>query len=783
MKKNAFNEDWIFSQKNEKKVSISLPHDAMQLQGRAPNAPSGSGGAFFLGGCYEYEKRFWVPEEWSNQDILLEFEGVYPSAKVLLNEVEIGGCNYGYSMFRVPLTSLTYGEYNEVKVIADNSQLPNTRWYSGAGIYRPVWLWQGEKAHIKPDGIKVTTLSDIPAKILVEIDHTGESLNSEDVMIEIFYQNEKVAESYGIKAELVVPNAKLWDADSPNLYQCKVSLIDGERVLDDQSIRFGIRKLSWSPNGLTINGKNILLKGGCLHHDHGILGARTFDKSEWRRVKRLKEYGFNAIRSSHNPASRALLEACDVLGMYVIDETWDMWYTPKNKFDYANHFRDNFKKDIESMISKDFNHPSVIMYSIGNEVTEPAEKSGIDLASEIIGHIHSLDDTRPLTAGINLTILLMASMGMNMTEAEGTTKEVEKVNSTVYNQMVNENAGQMTGAAATDEADKVTSPIFDLLDIAGYNYASTRYELEGHIHPERIVVGSETFPQDLVENWKIVEKQPNIIGDFMWTAWDYLGEIGLGSWSYESDGATFHKKYPWILADTGAFDILGKDNAEAGMASVVWGARDIPYIGVMPVNHPGILPAKAMWRGSNALPYWSYQQCEGNPAEIEIYSSAASIELFVNDKNIGCKPLVDYKAVFNTNYEPGTLKAIAYAVDGTVHSEHTLRSADTDTQICVVSEEPEVRRGEILYLDISLRGKNGELECNRDTCLEVQVVGGELLGFGSANPKTEEDFLNGKYTTYYGSSQAVVKVTENTLKVSVTGEDLSPVDFNIPVQG
>ena len=782
MKRREFNEDWLFGIQNGEKEVVVLPHDAMQEHGREAKALSGSGGAFYRGGCYEYEKKFWAPKEWKEQDVIIEFEGVAPNATVFLNQIEIARCAYGYSLFRVALELLKYEAYNELNVVADNSELPNSRWYYGAGIYRPVWLWIGEKVHIHPAGIRVTTLSYDPAQILVEVEHTGKKLKDEDVKVEIFYQNEKVAEGQGNQVKIDIQDAQLWDADSPNLYQCKVTLKDGEKVIDTQSVTFGIRRLAWSTDGFTVNGKNVLLKGGCIHHDNGILGARGFDKSEWRRVERLKESGFNAIRSAHNPASRAVLEACDTLGMYVMDETWDMWYAAKNKYDYAKDFYANYEKDIAAIVSKDYNHPSVIMYSIGNEVTEPAKEEGIELAKKIKEHFHSIDNTRPITAGINLSILLMASFGMNLSDVNQEKNETEVMNSTVYNEMVNKNGSQLVNGAASDEADRVTSPILDLLDIAGYNYASSRYEIEGEKNPHRIVVGSETFPQDLVNNWRQVEKHPYLIGDFMWTAWDYLGEVGLGAWAYEPDGATFHKKYPWLLADAGAFDILGNGNAEAGLAAVVWDAKKSPYIGVVPLNHPGVIPSKSMWRGSNALPYWSYQNCEGNPAEIEVYSKADSIELFINDKSIGNQKLNDYKAVFLAKYEPGTLKAIAYDENGMIHSESMLHSADHNTQICILPEEKDIKKGEILYLDISLRGNNGEVECNRDTCLEVNVVGGDLLGFGSANPRTEESFLDGRYTTYYGRSQAVVKVKDKELKISVTGINLSTSILNIQVE-
>ena len=782
------------SNETEVERPVMLPHDAMQEQGREAQAKSGSGGAFFKGGCYEYRKVWSVPEEWKDKTAYLELEGVYPKAEVYVNGVKYGECKYGYSGFYVELKDLQYGVENEIKVIADNSRLPNSRWYSGAGIYRPVWLLSGNKIHILPDGIRVTTLSHDPAVIRVETAYTDADAgeNATHIEVEIFFQDQKVAEGKGADVQIPIPEAHLWDAENPSLYTCRVTLKETGKTVDRQTTKFGIRSIDWSAkSGLTVNGKTVLLRGGCIHHDNGILGARSYEESEWRKIARLKEYGFNAVRSAHNPMCRAALEACDSMGMYVMDETWDMWDKSKNPEDYAKDFTENYGKDLESIVAKDYNHSSVILYSIGNEVTEPAKENGIALAAEIVRKLKSLDQTRPVTAGINLTLLLLATMEHNPMEAgSDSAPDTTEVNSTAYNQMVSEMGNRMTMAAATEPADQISSPVFALLDIAGYNYADSRYEMDGSVHPDRIVVGSETYTYDLAKRWKQVEKYPYLIGDFMWTAWDYLGEAGIGSWSYDPECIGFQKEYPWLLADAGALDILGNETAAAGAAAVIWGIRKIPYIGVKPVNHPGVIPSHAIWRGTNAMPYWSYQGCEGNDAEVEVYSPAYEVELRINGTSVGRKVLEDYKAEFQLSYESGELKAVAYNADGSVHSESTLISADQDVQICIRQEEcaakqkmPEKIQEEIqervVYLDISLRGANGEVECNLDRRLYAEVEGGKLLAFGSANPRTEDDFLAGSYTTYYGRSQAVVKVTDHSAVIRVSGDGMKTTEHII----
>lgn len=795
MKRTAFVEDWLFKKEGGEPQKVRLPHDAMQEQGRAADAPSGSGGAFYLGGMYEYEKVFYVPEEWRGQEVILEFEGICPMADIYLNGIKLGSCSYGYTGYRFALKELIYGRKNVLKAVVDGSSLPNSRWYLGAGIYRPVWLWIGNKVHVEPDGIRVTTMSTSPAVAAVEVNHTGQKDSGIESRISLFFKGKLVCEQLAAeneaKTEITIHDAHLWDAEHPNLYDCTVTLMKNGEILDTQSTKFGIRTLKWSADGFFVNGREVLLKGGCIHHDNGILGARTYAQSEWRRIRKLKEYGFNAVRSAHNPACASLLEACDALGMYVMDEGWDMWYKPKNEHDYARRFEEHYEEDIEAIISKDYNHPSVILYSIGNEVTEPCEEKGVELGKKLVKLFHEKDSSRPVTAGINLTLLYAASMGMDLAAAsfdqEGENSRAGSVgqgsremNSTLYNEMVSGMGAKMNQAAATEEADQTASPILDVLDIAGYNYASSRYEIEGEKNPGRIVVGSETYASDLPVNWEQVEKYPYLIGDFMWTAWDYLGETGIGAWTWEEDGASFQKKYPWLLADTGAFDILGNDNAEAGQASVIWKCRTTPYIGVVPVNHPGQPPAKAIWRGTNALPCWSYRGCEGNPAQVEVYSQGSSAELFLNGRSLGRKPLERGKAVFDTFYEPGALKAAAYNADGTLLSESSLCSAQGSVKILIRPEEQAFPHDSIRYIDISLAGENGEIECNMDTRLEVSVEGGELLAFGSANPRTQEDFLSGKYTTYYGRSLAVIKCGGDTVTIKVKGEGLETASLQIP---
>lgn len=555
----------------------------------------------------------------------------------------------------------------------------------------------------------------------------------------------------------------------------RVELYENDKVLDTYAESFGIRMLEWSPRGLFVNGKETLLRGGCLHHDNGLLGACSYKEAEWRKIRIMKECGFNAVRSSHNICPPALLEACDEIGMYVIDETWDMWYRHKSKYDYAEFFREHYKDDIQAMVNKDYNHPSVIFYSIGNEVSEPASEEGLTIEKEMADYIHTLDDTRAVTAGFNLMILANAAKGQEMYDGEGGLNadsasegmDMSKMDSTMFNQMTQQIGIGMNHFADSDEADRAVTPALELLDIAGYNYASGRYPLEGEKHPERIIYGSETFPHDIYSNWSMVKKYPYLIGDFMWTAWDYLGEAGVGTWSAHPDAMGFNNPYPWLLGGAGVINILGDPDGEAFYAKTVWGLSKKPVIAVRPVTMPDEKTIKSAWRGTNAFPSWSWKNCDGARAFVEVYASADSAELRINGVIKEKKKIEAYKAVFETVYEPGSVEVVVYDVDGNEAGRTRLDSAGGEITVRI-KPETEIVSGGLTYINIDMCGENGIVECNADEPLEVTVEGGTLLAFGSANPRNEESYLAGRHTTYYGRAQAIVRTGDaEELKITV----------------
>ncbi len=772
--RREFNDGWRFRKaESDTYQNVSLPHDAMLSEKRAPDTGGKSASGYFPGGRYIYEKTFELSGATAEKHITFEFEGVYKNADVYLNGRKAGGACYGYLPFYVCGDGFLKTGENVIRVEADNSMQPDSRWYSGAGIYRPVWMHVQEQAYIEPEGIQIRTLSVSPAQIEVKTEHTGG-----EIEVHILKEGTEVMSGKGDRLVFDIPEAKLWSDETPELYTARVILKENGRALETVEEPFGIRQITWDEKGLYVNGKQTLLRGGCLHHDNGILGACTFDKSEERKIRILKKNGFNAVRSSHNPCSEALLRACDRIGMYVIDETWDMWYRKKNPYDYANEFEKHYRQDIKDMVKRDFNHPSVILYSIGNEVSEPAEKKGVELAKEMTELFHELDDSRPVTGGFNLMIIANAQKGKAVYKEDGgrndsNEKKTAGMNSTMFNMITSMVGTGMNKAANGKKADEAASPVLDAVDIAGYNYASGRYPKEGQLHPDRLIFGSETFPQDLAKNWEMVERYPYLIGDFMWTAWDYLGEAGIGAWSYHQDAKGFEKPYPWLLADTGAFDILGNPTGEALWAKTIWGKAEGPLIAVQPIDPEGGKLVKAVWRGTNAIPSWSFRGCEGRKAAVEVYTQEPVAELYVNGKHVGRKKTKQCRAVFKIKYEPGVLEAAAIDIDGKEKGRNSLTSAKGKKNIQIRMEETEMRTGDIVYADIRIAGENGITESCADTELSVKVEGGTLLGFGSANPRTEERFDTGRYTTYQGNAQAVIRAdAPGEIRLTVTGSGL-----------
>lgn len=772
MKKIRFTDGWKFGFQGKEMKQVSLPHDAMLMSKREKDAASTSGGAYFLGDIYCYEKEWFVEEAFKEQKLILHFEGVYRNTTVWLNGKVVGEKKYGYAPFWIDVTdNVIYGESNLIRVEADNHETPNSRWYSGGGIYRPVWLYVGDKSGIMPYEVKVETISIDPPTVKVHVDSTA------SLKLSILDGEEVVATASENNAVIEIKDGKLWDAEHPYLYELKAEILnDNEQVIDESTTEFGIRSIECSTKGLFINGKETLLRGGCVHSDNGVIGVASYKEAEYRKVKLLKNAGFNAIRCSHNPVSSAFLEACDHLGIYVMDEGWDMWYKRKTTYDYGRDFMDHWREDVQAMVRTDYNHPSVLMYSIGNEVSEPATEEGISLGGELAAEFKKLDSTRLTTIGCNIAILTASKAGVETfnpdsgnTSGENHNPAAEKeMDSTAFNEMIASIGDIMRKPVLSPEADEATSSIFSKVDVAGYNYATVRYEMDGELHPDRVVVGSETFPHDIWKNWELVKKLPYVIGDFMWTAIDYMGEVGIGAWSYDADGIGFAKPYPWLLAESGALDLLGNPTGEIFLANAAWGQINAPKIGVSPnVCHPGVVPAKGGWRGNNDIASWSFEGCEGNTTTVSVYTTDASAELVLNGRSLGTQEVTDGVATFSVAYESGELCAISYDENGKETGRSALVSATGEKNVFIEKREHLSDDTELTYFDVMIKGENGVVEANKDQKIRLNIIGGELVGFGSARARSEESLVSGEYTTYYGKALAAVRVTdEHAFKIT-----------------
>ena len=814
MKQN-FNNNWLCYKTGDREhaFAVTLPHDAMQLDERSETSAGGVNTGWYEAQDYTYEKTFTLPEEAKEEKVILEFEGVYRKATVYLNGEKVAYHSYGYIGFYVDATKhVKFGEENVIRVEVINHDQPNSRWYSGTGIYRPVWLYTVPKKHLRFDSVKITTLDYKEPKIRVEawpntagevkVEILEKSGNREVSSAGNFAQGEGENQSAGntgeniaameilqadgkFSCEIALPEAKLWSPEEPNLYVCRVTF--GEDVQEET---FGIRMVSCTPeNGFQINGKRVLLKGGCIHHDNGLLGACAYEFAEHRKVRLLLDAGYNAIRSAHNPCSKALLRACDEMGMLVMDEYIDGWYIHKTKYDYADEILDNYRKDLKDMVDKDYNHPSVIMYSTGNEVSETAQKKGIALTKSLTDRLHELDSTRPVSCGINIFFNFLSSMGFGVysdkkaDEAAENAKKKKAVGSEFYNTVAGIfGAGFMKTGATLYPCDVKTRDAYANMDVAGYNYGIKRYRHDLKKYPKRMILGSETFCADAYQFMQEAKRDKRIIGDFVWAAQDYLGEVGIGAWEYKDYAPRFDGGCGWVSAGSGRIDLTGKPLGEMTYTRVAFELEDLA-IAVVPIDHTKDAHSPSAWKMTNAMESWSWDSCDGNAAKVEVYTRADHVKLYVNGECVGTKkPKNDCKVFFDTTYHNGEIKAVAYDANDNVIAEKSLKTAGKET---VLRAEPELTRvnadTDLCYVRMRYTDENGETKPLERGRIKLDVEGGELLAFGSACPYYPESYQSAETDTYYGEALAVVEAGESgAVEVSISDGERSDT-VKIPI--
>lgn len=728
---------------------VDLPHD-YSIEDRPgthspfdPAAISQISGGFTTGGTAWYRKTFKLAVQARAKRILIRFDGVYMNATVYVNGHYIDTHPYGYTSFSYDITSSVKTGDNLIAVEVKNEG-QNSRWYSGSGIYRHVWLETPDPVHIRHQFITSPDANSRLAHVLVKTLLINESRKNTTVRVLTrltFLKGRPVsqAESHvelpaGKEAELRqvldVKAPHLWSCNSPALYETTTDLFIGDSLIYSNTTSTGIRTLSFDQaSGFRLNGNVLKLQGGCVHNDNGPLGARAYDRAEERKIGLLKASGFNAIRCSHNPPSPAFLDACDRLGMLVMDEAFDMWTVGKNPYDYHLYFADWAHRDIESMVLRDRNHPSIILWSIGNEIPEKAEASGAAIAERLKGYIKELDSTRPVTSAVN---------------------------------------------DLRPDKDR----FFSMLDIAGYNYAAGGDHLQPDLYasdhlrlPGRMMLGTESYPREAFASWMSVLDHPYVLGDFVWTAWDYLGEAGIGWIGYPQNGNSF----PWNLAFTGDLDICGWKRPQSYYRDVLWKKDQLSVFVVPPVpsfkNNP-LKSSWAKWDWDDVVAEWNWKGYEHQPLDVQVYSTFESVELFLNKRSLGKKEVnksTRFIASWKVAYQAGELKAIGYK-KGKIAGTSILQTAGAPQAIRLSADRSELHAGvqDLAYITVELTDSQGIRDPRAELPVKFSLSGdAEIIGIGNANPLSTESYQQSSRTTWKGRCLVIIKAGKIPGKVSL----------------
>ena len=741
-----FDDGWTFSQ-DGKTISVNLPHDWDIYT--APNPESGAtgtGGGWYAAGKGEYRKKFATPK---GEIVKLHFEGVYQKAEVFVNGQKAGQHGYGYTPFTIDVTPYLFKgkRQNEVVVKVNNSEQPNCRWYSGSGIYRHVWLETMPALHIAENGVFVTTpkIEANKATVNVEVTVQNEGNSEQQSIVEVEGQQKtvllKAGESKKVDFSYTISNPHLWSPDDPYLYTANVKL----STLNSQlSTKYGIRSFSFdAEKGFVLNGKPMVLNGACVHHDDGVLGAMAFDAAEIRKVKLMKEAGFNLIRTSHNPTTRAFLDACDSIGMLVIGEAFDGWRTAKLKYDYSTMIDSCYREDIHAMVMRDRNHPSIISWSLGNEVIERKELRVVHTARLLKKAVLEIDDTRPITEAL----------------------------------------------CAWDRDWEIYDPHFEVLDIGGYNYMIFKHGSDHQRDPKRVMWQTESYPRDAFRNWATVNDHPYVVGDMVWTGLDYLGESGIGRYYYEGErpGESFAEggQPDWHGAYCGDVDITGWRKPISHYREMLWDVKgqwskaNGLYMAVKePNGYRGNIKETMWsvwptweswnWTGSTdykgeAVPSW-----EGKPIDVEVYTKAPEVKLYLNDKLVGTKQVsrdTQFKAVFSIPYEVGVLRAEA---DG---KSVTLATAGEPARLRLTADRNVIAAGgqDLAYITVEVVDKDGCVCPDAAIPCEAIVEGqGKMMAFATADLKDREPKTSPSVTTWKGRALLVVRSSLSKGKAQVT---------------
>ncbi len=754
--------------------NIDLPHDWSILPSKdtgrigpfSRKSPGATATGYTIGGTGWYRKHFTLNGKTGGKTVLISFDGVYMESTVWVNGKKAGNHTYGYTPFWFDITSLLNpaGKENIIAVKVENKGR-NSRWYSGSGIYRNVKLILTEPVHIAVWGAQVSSVlvADTLAGIHLDVTAQNDGMNDKEVKIytRILGPDKKYA-GQAVNTAVVksrnqlkqtqsvkISKPILWSLETPQMYTAEISIEVNGKITDQHNVPFGIRTLEASAEkGFLLNGKPVELKGACMHHDNGLLGSAAFNRAEERRVEIMKANGFNAIRTSHNPPSEAFLDACDRLGMIVIDEAFDIWEKPKNPQDYHLFFKDWWQKDLEAMILRDRNHPSVVFWSIGNEIPERADTSGLRIAKSLISLIRTMDTTRFITNAI-----------CDFWEHPGVKWEA-------------------------------SAPAFELLTAGGYNYMLAKYEGDHKEFPQRIMMGTESFPIEAYENWTKVVNDSWVIGDFVWTGMDYLGETGIGHTQYltPKDKDVFAMTWPWFNAWCGDIDITGYKKPQMIYKDVIWGNSHLEINVHAPVPE-GKTEVISRWGWYDEYPGWNWNGNEDKPLQVSVYSDADSVQLELNGRVIGKQEVsaaTKLKAVFEVPYEPGELKAVALK-NGKETAAKSLRTTGDPAAIRLTADRNPIRadRNDLSFVTIEVVDEFGQLVTDANLAVNLSVSGsGELAGSGNACPYDMESVGSTSVKTYRGRALAIVRPFSKagTITMNVTSGNLNKGAIEIKVE-
>jgi beta-galactosidase len=744
---------------------VDLPH-YWSIGGKidASNGTGGAGG-FFPAGVGWYRKTFQAPLEWRGQRVAVEFEGVYMDSDVWINGQKLGNHPYGYTPFVYDVTPyLKLGSSNTLAVRVDNSHYINSRWYSGSGIYRHVWIDVEPPLHVVPWGIQVTTpsIANDSATCLVRITLKNDSSVESQATIStrVFSpDNAPVAQSQSeislpagaqqtIEQPSTIAQPALWSPDTPRLYRAVTTVHSVGRVDAEYQTHFGVRTIKVSAEkGFELNGIAIKFDGGCVHHDNGPFGAEAFDRAEERKVELLKSAGFNAVRTAHNPPSTAFLDACDRLGLLVLDEAFDCWDLPKINADYSNFFNDWWQRDLDAMVRRDRNHPSVVMWSLGNEIPNAGAPGGIRVGTMLADRLRSLDATRPITAGIFW-----------------------------YN--------GIHGADGSYWDWTDADPLFAKLDVCGYNYQLDSFQPDHQRFPKRVIVSTESLLADAFRVWRLTRQHSYAIGDFVWSAMDYLGEAGVGRY-YNSDeeiiGHGTDAQFPYHGAICGDLDITGWRKPISHYRNILWDRGEKLYTTVLQPSADGRPYLVEEWGILPNWPSWTWPGFNGKTLRVLVCARYQRVSLYLNDKLIGTKPTTEsdgFQAMFDVPYEPGVLKTVGLRGDKSAE-QNVLQTAGPAKSIRLEVDRAVINADgeDLAFVTVQSLDADGRWQPNCDLPVTFHLEGpGLVAGLASGDYSRVLMYQGNLRPLFHGRAETVIRSTRlgGVITLTATADGLTP---------